>query len=103
MASHARLFLEAISDHPEPAICNQRLVVAQTATLLYSLRMYWQFSRLLGRPSTCFPFVLEAPVLKTVRAGEVLRKVILRLIDTPLARDALVEGARSDQITGEGI
>lgn len=52
---------------------------------------------------TAFLQYLEAPELKTICGGEVLRQVILKVVDTPLAWDAFAEAARSDQLTEEGV
>ncbi|KAH7014058.1 P-loop containing nucleoside triphosphate hydrolase protein [Macrophomina phaseolina] len=101
--NNARLFLEAICDQPEPAICIQRLAGSlQGCSALQSSLSFDTSPAFLDGPIAALLRYLEAPELKTICGGEVLRQVIGRIVDTPLAWDALVEAARSDQLTGPG-
>jgi len=101
---NARLFLEAIADQPDHTICIQRLVGSSHGfKALQSSFSSGNTPSFLNGPIAKFLIYLEAPELKTICGGEVLRQVILNFVETPITWNSLVEAARSEKLTDQGI
>jgi len=103
MSSNSKQFLEAICDQPEPAICIQRLVGScHGCPALQSSLSSNTLPTFLNGPTAAFINYLQAHELKTICGGEVLRQIILKVVDTPLTWDAFLEAARSQKLTEHG-
>src|SRR5438045_2734366 len=88
-AKNARLFLEAIYNQPEPAICIQRLAGSPHGYPALQSSFSFDISpAFLSGPIAAFLNYLEAPELKTICGGEILRQVMLKVVETPLTWDA---------------
>src|SRR5579862_8649354 len=102
--SNARQFLEAICDQPEPSICIQRLVgSAHGYPALRSALSFDISPAFLNGVVAAFLHYLEAPELRTICGGEVLRQIILKVVNTPLVWGALVKAAGSGQLSENGF
>jgi hypothetical protein len=102
--SNGMLFLEAICDQAEPALCIQRLVGSPYGYRALQSSLSSDISPIaLNGPISTFLVYLQAPTLKTVCGGEVLRQVILRVVETPLTWDSFVEAVRSKNLSDHGI
>lgn len=101
---NAKQFLEAICDQQSPSTCIQRLVASKDgySALQASLSSASSPSFLNG-PIANFLNYLEAPELKTVCGGQVLRMILLEVAKTPLTWDALIDAARSNKLTDHGL
>jgi hypothetical protein len=103
-ASNARQFLEAICDQPEPSICIQRLVgSAHGYPALQSALSFNISPAFLNGVVAAFLHYLEAPELRTICGGEVLRQVISKVVNTPLVWGAIVNAAGSGQLSEKGF
>lgn len=102
--TNARLFIEAICDQPDPGTCIQKLVgSANGFPALRSAVRVDTSSTFLNGPFVALLRYLQAPELKSLCGGDVLRQVILRIVDPSLVWDAFVEAVKSDVITEEGV
>jgi hypothetical protein len=101
---NAKQFLEAICDQENPSTCIQRLVANKDgySALQASLSSATSPSFLNG-PIANFLNYLEAPELKTVCGGQVLRRILLEVANIPLTWDALIDAARSNKLTDHGL
>jgi hypothetical protein len=101
--SNARLFLEAICDQPDPATCIQRLIgSAHGLPSIHSAARIDASSSFLNGPLAALLRYLQAPPLKSLCGGDVLRQIILSIVDPPLVWDAFVEAVKSNNVTEEG-
>ena len=83
--SNARLFIEAICDQPDPGTCIQRLVGgAHGFPALQSAVRIDTSSTFLNGPLAALLRYLQVPELKSLCGGDVLRQVILRIVDPSL-------------------
>jgi hypothetical protein len=101
---NAKLFLEAISDQADPTICIQRLVGSPYGlTALQSSFSSDNTPTFFNGPVAKFLIYLEAPRLKTICGGEVLRQVISKLIEVPITWNSLIQAAKSEKLDEKGI
>jgi hypothetical protein len=101
--SNAKLFLEAICDQPDPATCIQLLVGSSHGfPFLQSAVRVDTSSTFLNGPFATLLRYLQAPDLKSLCGGDILRRLILILVDPPLVWDAFVEAFKSNKVTEEG-
>lgn len=101
--NNARLFVEAICDHPDPATCIQKLFASTSGlpALQSSLRADISLAFLNGQLTTLLRY-LQAPELKAIYGGQLLCQIILSLVDSPLLWNALVGALRSNELTEDG-
>ncbi len=101
--SNAKLFLEAICDQPQPATCIQRLVGSARGfpSLQSAVRVDTSSTFLNGSLAALLCY-LQAPDLKSLCGGDILKQVILSIVDPPLVWDAFVDAVKSNKITKEG-
>ena len=98
------LFLEAICDQPDPATCVQRLLSSEHG--LRSLRTALQIKTsptFLNGPFALFLQYLQAPELKSICGGEVLRRIVLTIVEPAFLWDALLQAIKAKQISDEGV
>jgi hypothetical protein len=101
--TNARLFIEAICDQPDPGTCIQRLVgSAHGFPALQSAVRVDTSSAFLNGPLAALLRYLQAPELKSLCGGDVLRQVVLRIVDPSLVWDAFIEAVKSNVVTEEG-
>ena len=102
--TNAKQFIEAISDHSEPAICIQRLIGSPHGFLaLQSALRVDDSVSFLNNHVTAFLRYLQAPELKSICGGQVLQQIILKIVDPPLLWDALVKAVKSGDLFEEGV
>lgn len=101
--TNARLFIEAICDQPDLGACIQRLVgnAHGFPALQLAVRIDTS-STFLNGPLAALLRYLQAPELKSLCGGDVLRQVILRIVDPSLVWDAFIEAVKSNAVTEEG-
>lgn len=101
---NAKLFLEAISDQPQPTTCIQRIATSSHGfpALQSSLSSDIGVAFFNG-PVAAFLHYLRAPDLKTVCGGEILRQVVLKVVETPLAWHSFVEAAKSGRLVDRAL
>ncbi|KAI9769554.1 MAG: hypothetical protein M1840_004032 [Geoglossum simile] len=103
-ANNAKQFLEAICDQPEPSICIQRLASsAHGYPALHSALCSSISTSFLNSSIAPFLHYLEAPELRTICGGEVLRQIILKVVNTQLLWGAIVRAAGSSQLSETGF
>jgi hypothetical protein len=100
---NARLFLEAICDQDNRALCIQKLQASDNGRAAFQSAL---------SSSTELPFVQEsvttifrylaAPELKTLCGGAVLQQLILSFVEAELAWDAFIAAFKSIQLTSDG-
>lgn len=101
--TNAGLFLEAICDQPDPATCIQRLVgSAHGLPSFQSAARIDTSAAFLNGPLATLLRYLQSPDLKSLCGGDILRRVILSIVDPPLVWDAFVEAVKSNNATEEG-
>src|SRR5882724_4050071 len=104
VSRNAQLFLEAISDQPEPTTCIQRIVASPHGLLALqtSLSSSNSLEFLNGAVASLLQYI-RAPALKTVCGGEVLRKILLKFVDTPLTWEAFQQAAKSGTLSQRAL
>jgi hypothetical protein len=101
--TNAKLFLEAICDQDNRALCIQKLVGSPHGYgALQSALGSDTASTFLQGPVTSLLRYLEAPELRTVCGGDVLQQLILKFVEVTLVWDAFVKAFKSDELTEEG-
>ena len=102
--TNAKLFIEAICDQSDPATCIQRIVAtAHGFPALGSAVRTDTSSTFLNGPIAALLQYLQAPELKGICGGDILRQAILTIVDPPLVWDAFIEAVKSDHVTEQGI
>jgi len=100
----ARLFLEAICEQPDPAICIQRMVGTDQGLIALRSALCIDVSiPALNGPITKFLQYLQAPALKSICGGDVLQQVVLKIVDPPLIWDKFVEAIKAGHIDEDGL
>jgi hypothetical protein len=100
---NARLFLEAISDQADPTICIQRLVGSTHGLpALQSSFSSDNTPSFFNGPVAKFLIYLEAPQLKTICGGEVLRQVISKLMEVPITWNSFIQAVKSEKLDEKG-
>lgn len=95
----AKLFLEAISVQPDPATCIQQIVTSpQGFPALRSSLSSDNSLAFFNGPVSAFIHYLRAPDLKTICGGEVLRKVLLNVVEIPLMWKSFIDAAKSSEL-----
>jgi hypothetical protein len=90
--SNAKLFLEAVVDQTDPSVCIQRLAgSANGFAALQSALSSSNTPAFLNDTIAKFIIYLEAPPLKTVCGGEVLRQVVMKFVELPVIWDSLIK------------
>lgn len=102
-SSNAKLFLEAVCDQDNKALCIQKLQASEhgRAAFRSALSSSTDISFLRESITAIFRY-LSAPELKTVCGGTVLRQLILSFVEAELAWDAYVAAFKSGQLGGDG-
>ncbi|RYP13854.1 hypothetical protein DL767_010543 [Monosporascus sp. MG133] len=100
---NARLFLEAVCDQDNRALCLQKLQASDHGRAAFQSAL---------SSSTELPFLQEsvtaiiryltAPELKTLCGGAVLQQLLLSFVEAELAWDAFITAFKSSQLTGDG-
>ena len=102
--ANARLFIEAICDQPDAAACIQKIVATVHGFPALGSAIRTDTSLIfLNGPVAALLRYLQAPELKGICGGDILRQAILTIVDPPLVWDAFVEAVKSDLVTEEGI
>lgn len=101
--TNAKLFLEAICDQPDPAICLQRLFGSNhgVPSIQSAVRIDISAPFLNGPFATLLRY-LQAPSLKSLCGGDILKEVTLSIVDPPLIWDAFVNAFKLSSLTEEG-
>ena len=101
---NARLFLEAICDQSDPQGSILRLIASEHGfpALQASLQIEPSIGFLNG-PVTVFLQYLQAPAIKNICAGDVLRQIISKLVDPPLIWNAFLNIVRQENVTEDGL
>jgi hypothetical protein len=101
--ANAKLFLEAICDLPEPATCIQRLIGSPHGmpSLQSAVRIDPSPPFLNGAFADLLRY-LQAPSLRSLCSGDILRQIILSIVDPPLVWSAFVDMVKSKNVTEQG-
>lgn len=102
-ANNAKLFLEAITNDPDPASCLQKIMSSAWGfpALQAALRVDTSYSFLNG-PLASLLIYLQAPELKGICGGAVLNLAVFKISDPPYAWNALIEAARAGHLKEDG-
>ena len=101
---NARLFLEAVCDQSDPQGSILRLVASDFgfAALQAALQVEPSPSFLNG-PVTKLLQYLQAPAIKNICAGDVLRQIIAKFVDPPLVWTSFLAIVRQENVTEDGL
>ncbi|KAL7619886.1 hypothetical protein AAE478_010433 [Parahypoxylon ruwenzoriense] len=100
---NARLFLEAVCDQQNRALCVQKLEASKHGRAAFQSALSSSTEPPFLQESVTAIFrYLAAPELKTLCGGTVLQQLILSFVDAELAWDAFVAAFKSGQLTGDG-
>lgn len=101
-ATNARLFLQAIPNEPDAAVCIQKLMSQSGFSALQSaLRCDISYSFING-PVTAFFIYLQDPKLKSICGGDVLQQIVSAAVNQPLFWNAFVEAAVTNHLSEDG-
>ncbi|RYP80552.1 hypothetical protein DL769_002400 [Monosporascus sp. CRB-8-3] len=100
---NARLFLEAVCDQDDRALCIQKLQASDhgRAAFQSALSSSTELPFLQESVTAIFRY-LAAPELKTLCGGAVLQQLLLSFVEAELAWDAFITAFKSSQLTGDG-
>ncbi|KAH6665208.1 hypothetical protein B0J14DRAFT_681124 [Halenospora varia] len=102
--ANTSLFLEAICDQSDPATCIQRLVSSGHGFLALQSALRINTSpTFLNGPLPSFLRYLQAPELKSICGGDILRQVISKIVEPPYTWNAFIEAVKSNQINEDGL
>ena len=101
---NARLFLEAICDQPDPQGSILRLIASEHGfpALQSALQIEPSTAFLNGAVTSLLQY-LQAPAIKNICAGDVLRQIVSKFIDPPVLWNAFLETVRKEDVTEEGL
>ncbi|KAI1122113.1 P-loop containing nucleoside triphosphate hydrolase protein [Nemania abortiva] len=102
-AGNAKLFLEAVCDQNNTALCVQKIQASEhgRAAFQSALSSSTEPSFLRESVTAIFQY-LAAPELKSLCGGTVLQQLILSFVEAELAWDAYVAAFKSGQLDGDG-
>ncbi|KAI0965474.1 P-loop containing nucleoside triphosphate hydrolase protein [Xylaria arbuscula] len=102
-SSNAKLFLEAVCDQDNSAVCIQRLHASEYGRTAFQSALSSSTELLFLRESVTPMFrYLATPVLKTLCAGTVLQQLVLSFVEAEVAWAAYVAAFKSGQLDGDG-
>src|SRR6266536_3589944 len=102
--ANTSLFLEAICDQSDPATCIERLISSGHGLLaLQSALRISTSSTFLNGTFTTFLRYLQAPELKSICGGDVLRQVISKIVEPPYTWNAFIEAVKANQVNEDGL
>ncbi|KAI0451342.1 P-loop containing nucleoside triphosphate hydrolase protein [Xylaria acuta] len=102
-SKNAKLFLEAVCDQDNKALCVQKLQASEHGRAAFQSALSSSTELSFLRESvTAILRYLSAPELKTICGGTVLQQLILSFVEAELAWDAYVAAFRSGQSDGDG-
>ncbi|KAI0107176.1 P-loop containing nucleoside triphosphate hydrolase protein [Nemania sp. FL0031] len=100
---NAKLFLEAVCDQDNKALCVQKLQASEHGRSSFQLALSSSTELSFLRESVTAIFrYLAAPELKSLCGGTVLQQLILSFVEAELAWDAYVAAFKSGQLEGDG-
>ncbi|KAI1303510.1 P-loop containing nucleoside triphosphate hydrolase protein [Xylaria venustula] len=102
-SSNAKLFLEAVCDQDNRAVCIQRLHASEHGRTAFqsALSSSTELSFLRESVTPIFKY-LSTPELKTLCAGTVLQQLVLSFLEAEVAWAAYVAAFKSGQLDGDG-
>ncbi|RFU29842.1 hypothetical protein B7463_g6507, partial [Scytalidium lignicola] len=102
-SENAGLFLEAICDQDNKALCIQKIHGSEHGRTAFQSALSSNITiPFLRGPVTDVLRYLAAPELKTVCAGAVLQQLILKFVEGELLWDTFVEAFKSGELAGNG-
>jgi hypothetical protein len=103
-AANAKLLIEAICQQSDPAVCIQRVVSSTQGFLALQSALRVDISNpFLNGPITALLQYLQASALKGICGGDVLRQVILKIVDPPMIWNAFIEALKADHIAEDRL
>ncbi|GAW16095.1 hypothetical protein ANO14919_055180 [Xylariales sp. No.14919] len=102
-SKNAKLFLEAVCDQDNRALCIQRLQASEhgRAAFQSALSSSTELSFIRESVTTIFLY-LTAPELRTLCGGTVLQQLVLGFVESELAWDAYISAFKSGQLGEDG-
>ena len=102
-SNNAALFLEALCDQENRAVCLQRIVGSLHGypALQSALGSNTSLTFLKG-PITAFLRYLRGPELRTLCGGDILRQLILKFVEIELVWNSLIAAFASEELDPEG-
>ena len=101
---NARLFLEAICDQPDPQGSILRLIASEHGfpALQSALQIEPSTAFVNGSVTSLLQY-LQAPAIKNICAGDVLRQIVAKFIDPPVLWNAFLDIVRKEDVTEDGL
>lgn len=101
--NNAKLFLEAVCDQGNTALCVQKLQASEHGRAAFQSALSSSIEPSFLRESVTAIFrYLAAPELKSLCGGTVLQQLILSFVEAELAWNAYVAAFKSGQLDGDG-